>query len=382
MKRSAYAIRASTGALLVMWIVAACGVPSDAADAAQPQSDATSAPASASADVTQPAQQVVPVELPAGLRTALYDDTNGSLWILSDVTDPDAVLLTQVTRPDGEDTTTVRLSAENADWQRGALAVNGDVVWAAWGTHLVRFDSTTKGITQIGTPWTDLGGPDGRVASIAATKDAVWVAVVGEPDLRRFDPQDGTWTTTATPGGNAVSEFTSLAVSGSTVLANVGSESAALTSPAVGTGVAWVPENEVPLSSAGQVAVVGDAGAVVTGHQAVAFADRSDSPAAVIPTGFDGTSVTRVTQTAGRIVVAHTDLADGRSQTQVIAAATVEIPQGPPMPSGTQSQQTGWMAAKVNAVAATPDGATWIVSQYGTDAPTGWGTVVYVPPPA
>ncbi len=343
----------------------------------QPRPDAAgpSAPQSVQAEVVQ-------ADLPSGLRQAAIDTSTGTLWILTRTDADNSVRLTAVS---GDTVgSTLTLSQEGQDWAAGALAFKDGLVWATWGAHLVSIDPNSGSITPVKVPWQDgHDGQAGRSVSAGAAGSCIWIAVMGEHQVRCYDPAAGDWSTTPTPNATVVSPFTRIAAGKGSVYVNLGPDSAdpALPSGAAGE-IAWVPANTIPLLDprSGTVVDIGDrqVAASTSDRKTSAPLSATGQPALTIPSTLSANTVIRVFEFDGALFVDRTDVITGAASRSSAALPTVTVtPHYAPEGS---TPHLGWAATKVSAVAAAEDGTLWVVTSYATDsAPKGWGPLIRVP---
>ncbi len=370
-------------------LIAGCGVAAVMGLAMVSAQGATTPVKAGPLAVSQPALKIVSTGLPSGQRQAIYDPLARTLWVLTRADADNGVLLTSVAEADGTARTTT-LSADGTDWAAGSLAIHDGDVWASWGTHLVSFTPGTGLVRVVTVPWKDgADGMDGRSAAMAAAGECLWIGVIGEQQLRCYEPSASTWRTVSTPAGRPVSMFTKMASSGASALVNLGAPATSPTLPTGGTEIVWVPENTVPVSSesTSTTGVVGTDEAILEGpdvNVTARLSGGSGRPAVTLPTGMGGRTLARVSEAeGGNLVVERTDTATGAASLRTLAMPQISVRPGARRgfaPQDSASAQ-GWLAAKVAAVAVEPDGAVWVVSVYGVDAPLGWGTVVRFPAP-
>ena len=109
----------------------------------------------------------------------------------------------------------------------------------------------------------------------------------------------------------AVGHLTTLVTVGSTVVANLGHPTDAPTVPAMNGGLALVGSNDFLTANGPALAVASDTAATLAGYPTVAMSVPPYWHAFTIPTGFDGRSLFRATETVGDFALEQTDLATG-----------------------------------------------------------------------
>jgi hypothetical protein len=142
--------------------------------------------------------------LPAGIRSAAYDPSRNSLWILSRYFHQAGAPLLSLTIFNLGDstasTTPIDLSAEG--FIRGSVAVDGNgLVWMSWGRLLVRYTPASQSIRSWQLPEMshvamspDDPALDGNSVAIAVARSGgVWLAANSVRGLFHFDPIKEVW---------------------------------------------------------------------------------------------------------------------------------------------------------------------------------------------
>lgn len=321
-------------------------------------------------------------DLPGGLRAAAADPVTGTLWVLTRADANNSVRLTRVTDAAGP---TRVLSNQGQDWAGGAVVLNAGLVWAAWGAHLVSFDARSGKIDSVAVPWRDAGdGQTGRAIAAGASGACVWVAVIGEHQVRCYNPDARQWSSVPTPAQAAVSASTRMASSRERTLVNLGPASARPTVSIDNHTIAWAPSNSIPVSdpSTQTVAAVSDrAVALLKGsNQTVTSLPPTRQPALDTPTLMRGSTLIRVFEADGALIVDRVNIATGA--TTQLSAALPRLTVTPHYAPPGSTPRVGWTAPKVEATALGVDDTLWVVTTYpGTSPPSGWGALVGIPNP-
>lgn len=316
--------------------------------------------------------------LPAGLRGAALDATDQSLLVLSRADGTNAVTLSSI--EESGTVVTIDLPGSGADWEAGSVAAGGGTAWVSWGDHLIAVNVATHATRTVPVPWTESPAPpDGRSASLAVVGSTIWVAVIGEAQVRGYDTETGAWTSVATPDGRAVTTFTRLVTVGSTLMANLGAAGTEPSTKALGGKVAWVGEDELPVSDGVTLATISDTSGAILGDASVPLQFPPYGHAIATPTAFNGTVVYRALFDSGRFILDEINLSSGADQRQTVTLPTIQVPSAPLATGETATTAVGWPAPQVDAVVSGASSGTWVVTEWGQSAPESWGTVIHFP---
>lgn len=141
-----------------------------------------------------------PLKIRQGLRAATYDSGRRVIWIL---TSGDQVRQISLTRYDPEtdaaDTIDIEGEGNGIGYSSPIDVDDMGFVWAAWGRRLIRFDPSTKKLTEWKVPLargkaTVDSSLKGFVADMAIDgRGRILLTVQTYAELKRFDPATSVW---------------------------------------------------------------------------------------------------------------------------------------------------------------------------------------------
>ena len=359
---------ALAGAITAALVLGGCGV----------QEDVTPQGAAAGATIS-----ALRTSLPAGAKSAFYDEETRSLWILTLRAADRKVELSTLDPASNNLRLVARSAAIANDWAGGYFARSGGDLFVAWGRHIWRFGAGVGGPVDIALQAADVSSvsdqPGGIVVLQASSGGLLVVAVTGLSEFITFDPKTSGWARMPSGLTSTSSGAFSLAADGGVVAVGSSDSSPDLTVRRVAPGGSYSDE---PLSTGptllkarndGAIASLTGKGLTLIGSNGVVSEDEFQTyTRTALPIALGSSDryawVARIAdpQKEGTLELAQVELASGVLRT---VSFPVEVRDGGRQGLANRpANKSTYIDPGITSIAVTDAGKAYVLTQCGVSA--------------